>query len=141
MADHLVHQLIPMVHVADVEKAIHFYELLGFAPIKRMQDHAGWTFWASIVAGDARLMFAAADAPVVPEVQAVLFYMYSLDVVRLRNHLLSHGLADGGTYCGQAGPNNGREVVFDVANPDYMPAGEIRVADPDGYCVLVGQLE
>jgi hypothetical protein len=71
----------------------------------------------------------------------VIFYLYSNDVAALREHLLAEGLADGGAYCGQQGPNSGRRVVFDVTFPDYMRHGEIRVADPDGYCLLVGQLE
>lgn len=140
MTHYLVNQLIPLVHVADVERSILFYELLGFAADEQMQDHAGRTFWASLAAGEARLMFTAADAPIVPENQAVIFYLYSHDVAALREHLLERGLADGATYCGQPGPNGGRQVVFGVAYPDYMPAGEIRVADPDGYCLLVGQL-
>lgn len=141
MTDYLVNQLIPLVHVADVEQSIGFYEFLGFAVSERMQDDTGRTFWASLSAGEARLMFTAADAPIVPEEQAVIFYLYSHDVAALREHLLARGLADGGTYCGQPGPNSGRRVVFGVACRDYMPGGEIRVADPDGYCLLVGQLE
>jgi catechol 2,3-dioxygenase-like lactoylglutathione lyase family enzyme len=140
MTHYLVNQLIPLVHVADLERTITFYELFGFAVGDRMQDDAGRTFWASLAVGEARLMFTAADAPIVPEEQAVIFYLYSHDVAALREHLLSRGLADGGAYCGQPGPNGGRNVVFAMAHPNYMPAGEIRVADPDGYCLLVGQL-
>lgn len=33
----------------------------------------------------------------------------------------------------------GAAVVFEVAFPDHMKTGELRVADPDGYCVLIGQ--
>jgi hypothetical protein len=28
----------------------------------------------------------------------------------------------------------------EIHHPHYMPAGEIRVVDPDGYVLLVGQL-
>ncbi len=141
MAHYLVNQLIPLVHVADVERSIHFYEYLGFTAGERMQDHAGRTCWASMTAGEARLMLTTADAPIEPESQAVIFYLYSHDVAALREHLLERGLADGASYRGQPGPSGGRSVVFGVAYPDYMPAGEIRVADPDGYCLLVGQLD
>ena len=140
MADQFVNALIPLVHVADVEESIAFYELLGFDARERMKDSAGRTFWTSLAASDARLMLALADAPIVSEEQAVILYLYSRDVTALRGHLLECGLADGGAYCGQAGPDNGRRVVFDVAKPHYMPNGEIRVADPDGYCLLIGQL-
>jgi hypothetical protein len=29
--------------------------------------------------------------------------------------------------------------VSRITYPDYMPKGEIRVEDPDGYCLLIGQ--
>ncbi len=138
-ADCAVTNLITFAHVADVEQSLAFYALLGFTPSSVMR-HANRTFWASAASGRGEIMFAQADGDPVPEAQAVLFYMYSEDVAALRAHLLSAGLHDGGVYCGQAGPNNGRRVVFEVAQPHYMPDGEIRVADPDGYCILVGQL-
>ena len=31
-------------------------------------------------------------------------------------------------------------VVFEVYHPNHMKDGELRVADPDGYCLLVGQI-
>lgn len=134
-----VTNLITFAHVADVEQSLAFYALLGFTPTSVMR-HANRAFWARAGSGRGEIMFAQADGAPVPEQQAVLFYMYSEDVAGLRTHLLSAGLHDGGAYCGQAGPNNGRRVVFEVARPHYMPDGEIRIADPEGYCILVGQL-
>ncbi len=135
-----VNRLVPFVHVANVESSLAFYALLGFAPASALKDPRGRTFWALARSGGAEIMFAGASCPVVPEQQAVLFYMYCTDVAGLRRQLLASGLHDGGTYCGAKGPNDGRRVVFEVAHPDYMPSGEIRIADPDGYCILVGQL-
>jgi hypothetical protein len=136
-----VNRLVPFVHVGDVEASLAFYALLGFVPERIMKDSRGRTFWALARSGKAEIMLAQADGPVDPAQQAVLFYMYSTDVARLRLHLLESGLHDGGAYCGSKGPNDGRRVVFEVAHPHYMRAGEVRVADPDGYCILVGQLE
>lgn len=135
-----VKALVPFAHVADVDASTAFYALLGFAPTKRMAGPDGRAFWAAISSALASIMFAQADGPVHPEQQAVLFYMYSNDVAGLRRHLLASGLADGGAYCGQLGPQGGRRVVFEVAHPPHMPHGELRVSDPDGYCILVGQL-
>lgn len=134
-----VTRLVPFVHVAEVEASLAFYARLGFVPRHTMKDAGGRTFWALAQSVGAEIMFARADAPVEPERQAVLFYMYSTDVAGLRRHLLAGGLHDGGAYCGSAGPGGGRRVAFGVAHPHYMPAGEMRVADPDGYCILVGQ--
>jgi hypothetical protein len=67
-------------------------------------------------------MFARASAPVIPSQQAVLFDLYSPDLVALREHLLVSNIK-----------------VSPITYPDYMPKGEIRVEDPDGYCMLIGQ--
>lgn len=128
-----------MAHVADVEASLKFYELFGFITESRLQ-HGGQTRWAMLASKEARLMLAASSGPIAAEQQAILFYLYSPDVAGLRSYLLKNGLFDGGEYCGQAGPNNGRRVVFEVTRPEYMPEGEIRVSDPDGYCLLIGQL-
>jgi hypothetical protein len=69
-------------------------------------------------------MLALAGAPVDPAGQAVLFYLHVNDVAALRTRLLAEGL-----------------VVSDIGHPDYMSAGEIRMSDPDGYVLLLGQLE
>lgn len=141
-----VHRCVTYVHVADVDASLAFYAGLGFVAVDIMRDPAGRAFWAMARSGDvggcggAEIMFARASGVIDPAEQAVLFYMYSSDVRALRGHLLGCGLHDGGVFAGQAGPNGGRRVVFAVAARDSMPGGEVRVADPDGYCVLVGQV-
>ena len=59
---------------------------------------------------------------VIASQQAVLFYFYSPALIALRAHLLECGVK-----------------VSPITYPDYMPKGEIRVDDPDGYCLLIGQ--
>ena len=135
----LVNRLVPFVHVADVETSLAFYGLLGFVPRHSMKDARGSTFWALAQSEAAEIMFARADGPIDAGQQAVLFYMYSTDVNGLRRHLLGKGLRDGGAYHG--GEGHGPRVAFEVAHPNYMRAGEMRLTDPDGYCILVGQLE
>lgn len=132
-----VHTLIPMAHVADVEGAIAFYRLLGFAPINVLRDaHAG-VRWAMLRSGNAAIMVARASGPIDAEQQAVLFYMYTNNVAALHEALLGTGVADAtaGAHTQARDPK-----VFPITHPDYMPAGEMRVIDPDGYVILVGQL-
>jgi len=86
-------------------------------------------------------MFAAASGPIVPEQQAVLLYLYCADVAALRGHLLASGVADGAALRGGIDPAAGKSVVFEVTRPHYMPEGEVRVVDPDGYGLLIGQHE
>ena len=136
-----VHRLTPMLHVMDVERSVRFYALLGLAPGQIMREHSGRAFWARMGEGEATIMFAAASGPVNAEEQAVIVYLYSKDVAALRTHLLSSGLHDGGAFDGCPGPNGGRSVAFEITRPHYMPAGEMRMADEDGYCLLIGQLE
>lgn len=130
--------LAPYVHVADVERSLAFYAQLGLAVASR---HAldGRTLWGSMRRGQAHVMFAQADGAVDDLVQGVLFYLYSPDLRALRAHLLACGLREL-----EALPPPGqsaRSCVFPLRQPFYMPAGELRVHDPDGYCLLIGQLE
>jgi catechol 2,3-dioxygenase-like lactoylglutathione lyase family enzyme len=120
-ADAAVHALIPFVHVADVARSIAFYEHLGFATEGVVGGEAG-PDWALLRSGDARLMLARAGAPFAAAEQAVLFYLYGADLAGLRARLLAAAIA--------VGP---------IAYPDHMPAGELRVEDPDGYVLLIGQ--
>jgi catechol 2,3-dioxygenase-like lactoylglutathione lyase family enzyme len=135
-----VHALVPYAHVADVERSLAFYALLGLQRRTTVAGPGGRTVWAEAACGRARLMLALASGPVAAEDQAVLFYLHCGDVRSLRDHLLRGGLHDGGRFKGQPGPNGGREVVFEVTTPHYMPGGEIRVHDPDGYVLLIGEL-
>lgn len=148
-----VHALIPMMHVRSVEASIKFYSHLGFACVSRMDHHDGRPIWARLrsprtaTQGGAELMLAAASPAPDPGQQAVLLYLYSADVVALRRHLLDAGLPDGGLYHGQpliractTTDESDYRTVFEVSRPHYMPVGEVRVHDPDGYVLLIGQL-
>lgn len=114
--------LVPMAHVADVQRSINFYELLGFKVASDFKNDAGVLCWVDLTSGDTRLMLTRADAPVNAAQQAVLFYLCADDLVGLREHLLANGIA-----------------ASAITYPFYMKKGEIRVTDPDGYVLLIGQ--
>lgn len=135
-----VHALIPYAHVADVERSLAFYALLGFERLAASTGPGGRTVWAEAACGQARLMLAQSSGVVPAGEQGVLFYLHCDDARGLREHLLRSGLHDGGRFTGQPGPNGRRQVVFDLTTPHYMPQGEIRVHDPDGYVLLIGEL-
>jgi hypothetical protein len=141
-----VTQLVPMAHVANVDQSIDFYTLLGFACESRFSDDDGVTYFARVRCDQADLMLVRASAPVLPNQQAILFYLYSPQVAALRAHLLASGLLDGGPPPSERDPNGAprpcpqRRAVFQLTRPFYMPEGEIRVHDHDGYCLLIGQL-
>jgi catechol 2,3-dioxygenase-like lactoylglutathione lyase family enzyme len=114
--------LVPMAHVADVQRSVSFYELFGLKMRNNLKAPDGAWQWAYVECEQAEIMFARASGPVVSGDQAVLFYLYSPDLVALREHLLAKGVE-----------------VSGVTHPNYMPKGEIRVEDPDGYVLLIGQ--
>ena len=116
-----VTDLVPYIHVRDVQRSIDFYAYLGFEPTDVTLDE-GVPVWALLVSGSARLMAAQAGEPVDPAAQAVLLYLYTADVAALRDQLAGDGVP-----------------VGEIGNPDYMPGGELRVTDPDGYVLLIGQ--
>lgn len=120
---HTIQQLTAFAHVADLERSIRFYGLLGL-PMVADWDHDGVRVWALLESGTSRLMLAQAAEPIEANKQAVLLYGYSENVAELRSHLVDSGLQ-----------------VPPLRFPDHMTAGEIRLEDPDGYVVLVGQLE
>lgn len=114
--------LVPMAGVADVQRAADFYKLLGMEMGGRLKNPDGMLQWAWLEHQGAQLMVRRAAEPVISKQQQVLFYLYSPDVVALREHLLSNGIK-----------------VSAISHPEYMPKGEICLEDPDGYCLLIGQ--
>jgi hypothetical protein len=143
--------LTPYAHVADVERSLAFYAKLGLAPTGDTFEHEGVTVWASAGEAPARIMLSRASERVRPEQQAVLFYLYSPDVAALRAGLLASGVVDAPwdaenpARCSAPwralaqGIVEPRGLVSGVQRPFYMPEGEIRIADPDGYILLIGQ--
>lgn len=112
-------RLVPMAHVADVRKAMEFYQLLGFE-VKKTVEHEGQIQWAWLQNGGADLMLARSARPMNPGAQDVLFYMYAPDVAAYRAELEGKGV--------KVGP---------IKYPFYSPRGEFRINDPDGYTLMV----
>lgn len=87
-----------------------------------LKANSGQLQWAHIPCEQAELMLTRASEPVIASQQAVLFYLYSPNLVALREHLIASGVS-----------------VSPITYPAYMPKGEVRVDDLDGYCLLIGQ--
>ena len=116
-----IHDLVPFVHVADPERSVEFYGRLGMEVIDRLGEE-GAVHWAFLRSDYACLMVARASAPIDPAEQAVLLYLYVHDLVALREQLRAAGVTVGA-----------------IGYPDHMPEGEMRVHDPGGYTLLIGQ--
>jgi catechol 2,3-dioxygenase-like lactoylglutathione lyase family enzyme len=120
--------LVPMLHVEDMERSIAFYRLLGFE-VGNYVPRDGPKHWAWLYApkvADWRrgpnLMLARSDCAIDAHAQEVVFYFYAADLASLHRALVSKGVG--------VGP---------IEYPEYLPAGEFRVRDPDGYTVMVAQ--
>lgn len=113
--------LVPMAHVADVARSIEFYRQLGFETRSTLSP-ADQVVWAWMQNGKAHLMLVRSARPMNPGARDVLFYLYADDVAAYRDELAERGV--------KVGP---------LTYPAYMPEGEFRIDDPDGYCLLVGQ--
>jgi catechol 2,3-dioxygenase-like lactoylglutathione lyase family enzyme len=116
-----VSDLIPFVHVSDLPRSIAFYELLGFE-VGDTYEVAGELRWAALQHAHARIMLECASAPIDSRQQAVLFYLYAEDLYGLRDHLIAQGLPVGPIRDGSPGPER-----------------EIRISDPDGYCLMIAE--
>ncbi len=108
-----------LLRVASTEQSIHFYELLGFTTVDT--DRAKPLGWARMHCEGGALMFVRDEEADDTLARTELLYMYTPDLITLREQLLSNGVE-----------------VPAIEYPGYMPSGEIRVEDPDGYIILVG---
>lgn len=114
-------RIVAMAFVADVARAAAFYEQLGFSVANSvMPTDTSVPIWAWLESGEAALMVSQAGEPVIPEQQAVLFYLYVADVPATHAELAAKGL--------NPGP---------ITLPFYAPQGEFRLVDPDGYCLMI----
>ena len=116
--------LVPMVRVADVQRSVDFYQQMGLEVRGSLRNSSGNLQWVYMAWERAEVMFTRAHEQVIASQQAVLFYLYSPDLIALREHLLASGVK-----------------VSGITYPEYMPKGEICVDDPDGYCLLIGQAD
>ncbi|HZI67227.1 MAG TPA: VOC family protein [Thermoanaerobaculia bacterium] len=113
--------LVALAHVASVPESIAFYRKLGFEVKNTFTPpEAKDPAWVWLEKGNARLMLSLASAPILPEEQAVLFYLYYDDIAATRRRLDEAGVT--------AGP---------IEHPFYNPRGEFRVTDPDGYVLML----
>lgn len=133
---------VPYLHVSIVKASIAFYNKFGLT-LHSVFGPEDTPFWARLKGQDCDLMLSRASAPIDPTVQAALYYLYTSDVVAFRRHLTDSGLLDCGPFTGSAPTPAPAQsgCVFDITHPHHMPCGELRVHDPDGYVLLVGQLE
>ena len=117
-----------MIRVADLERSAKFYQLLGFEIGNYVPREAPPMHWAWLYQPEAPNWKTGADLMLVrseekpPHELPVVLYLYTPDLVALRQQLIEGGLTVGA-----------------ITYPWYLPNGEFELHDPDGYTVMVGQ--
>jgi predicted enzyme related to lactoylglutathione lyase len=116
--------LVAFAHVASVDRSIKFYADLGFG-VKNTVVPRGQSapVWAWLESEKAKLMVGAADTPIDASRQGILFYLYFDDIENTRSALVERGHSPG-----------------EIKYPFYMPGGEFRLEDPDGYVLMLAQI-
>ena len=109
----------PMLHVAEIERSITFYEVLGFRLID--DDGCQPIGWARMHCDSGDIMFLRAEKDIDARTQGFFFYLYTPELVELREHLVEKGVA-----------------VSEIKRPPYMPSGMVNLNDPDGYRIEIG---
>lgn len=116
--------LVAFVHVASVERSIKFYADLGFRVANTVMSHdESAPVWAWLESEKANLMVGLADGPVDATQQAILFYLYFDNIKQTYTALADLGHSPG-----------------EIKYPFYMPGGECRLEDPDGYVLMLAQI-
>jgi hypothetical protein len=70
----------------------------------------------------ANLMLTVGHEDIRPGSHSVLFYLYAANLVEVRNQLLAQGVK-----------------VGEICYPEYLPEGEFKTSDPDGYTLMIAQ--
>ncbi|WP_149194066.1 VOC family protein [Luteimonas suaedae] len=116
--------LVAFAHVVDVERSIKFYSSLGFHVSNSVvPDGQRVPVWAWLESEKANLMIGLASGPIDASQQAILFYLYYDDIRQTYAALAELGHEPG-----------------EIKYPFYMPGGEFRLEDPDGYVLMLAQI-
>lgn len=117
-----VSALTPFVVSCHIEETVAFYRALGFE-VQSAYEPDGHLAWAHLSCRDANVMLARGRA-IDPRAQGVTFYLYAEDLHALREHLVAKRLEPGPIVDGSPGPSQ-----------------EMELRDPDGYTLMIAQIE
>ena len=114
--------VVALLHVADVDRSISFYEKLGFEvgnePLKN--DQGIKTFVWMHHGNAAQIMLTLAGQSLGSGSRHVMFYLYVTDMPRYREEVVARGIE-----------------VGKVSYPFWSPDGEFQIDDPDGWVWIV----
>jgi catechol 2,3-dioxygenase-like lactoylglutathione lyase family enzyme len=115
-----VQSMVAATYVRDIERSRGFYELLGFA--EQSAGRAETSAWSALYHGEHSVLLASTQPPIEIPPLPLLFYFYFEDLDAVLGVL------------GKAGVE-----ITHVGHPPHALGGEVKVVDPDGNTVLLGQ--
>jgi catechol 2,3-dioxygenase-like lactoylglutathione lyase family enzyme len=110
-----------VLYVADLPASVRFYRLLGYAEQIRGEDDE-WRY-AYVRCAGLGLLLASGAAPEQPPTGPVTLYLQVHDADAVAAVLRDAAIT----------PEH-------LGYPDHAPGGELKVVDPDGYVLLLGQV-
>jgi len=112
--------MVAAAYVRDIGASRGFYELLGFR--EHSAGKAATSAWSSLRNGTQRVLLASSSPPLDVPSLPLLFYFFFDDIETVVKAL------------GQAGV-----AFWRMGHPPHALGGEVKVLDPDGNTVLLGQ--
>jgi hypothetical protein len=112
---------VPVVYVTDIELSVRFYALLGFG--EQVNGTADEWRYSYLTCDTTGLLLAAGGSVWSAEQGPVLLYLRLTDVDAVQRALEAAG-----------------HTAEHLGYPDHAPGGELKVLDPDGHGLLLGQV-
>ena len=117
-----VQSMIAVTYVKDIDASRAFYGLLGFREGESGKE--GTSAWSIMRCGDVAVLLAMTELASAPSPLPMLCYLYYEDIGAVTGALDQAGVP-----------------VTRTGHPPHALGGEVRVLDPDGNTVLLGQRE
>ena len=114
--------MVAAAYVRDIDAARGFYELLGFH--EHSAGRSPTSAWSSLHHGDHSVLLVSTTPPLDIPALPLLFYFFVDDLNAVVGALTAVGVA-----------------VTHVGYPPHATGGEVKLVDPDGNTVLLGQAE
>ena len=114
--------MVAVAYVGDIAASRAFYELLGFR--EQRAGQAQTSAWLALYGGQQRLLLAATRPPLNLPRLPLAFYFFYADLEAVLAVLEAEGI-----------------LVTRLGHAPHALGGEVKVLDPDGNAILLGQPE
>jgi len=115
-----VRRMVAATYVRDIDTSRAFYELLGFRELQA--GRAATSAWSALRQGRHAVLLTSTRPPLKVPRLPLLFYFFFEDLDAVVGVLDAAGVQ-----------------TVHVGYPPHAPGGEVKVTDPDGNTVLLGQ--